>query len=267
MDRYGAAFDRGYGSQSGDEYGGGYGSREDYSGGREFGGGGFGGGGGDRGWGGQDSGRGSRSGYFEGGMEDVGGRGRRGSESEGLNMRAAEIMTDDPETVMPDTTLTEVAQKMRDLDVGILPVVESDQNRRLRGVVTDRDITIRGTAEGKDAQNTKVSEVMSTDIQTVNQNDRVREVLNVMRREQVKRVPVTDREGRLVGIIAEADLLSEMDDDEAVTLEQTFQDVYRGGRSQGSGRRESQRGGQESESRGGGMRAGPQGAPRGSNEE
>ena len=195
-------------------------------GGRDAGyGGGYGGGGYEGGMGyGRHSGRGGYGGY-ESGMEDVGERG--GRRSGGESMRAADIMTEQPEAVSPEATLAEVAQKMRDLDVGIIPVVDSEQNRRLRGVITDRDITIRATAEGKDARSTKVSEVMTTDVETVNKNDRVRSVLEVMQRERVKRVPVTDREGRLVGIIAEADLLLEYEGrEEERMVEDTLERVY-----------------------------------------
>lgn len=164
-------------------------------------------------------------GGYEGGMQDFGG-GRR-PENGAMGMRAADIMTDNPEAVSPDTSLSEVAQKMRDLDVGIIPVVDDAQNRRLRGVITDRDITIRATAEGKDARSTRVSEVMTPRVQSVNKNDPVRNVLNLMQREQVKRVPVTDREGRLVGIIAEADLLNDYEGrDKDRLVEQTLERVY-----------------------------------------
>jgi CBS domain-containing protein len=134
------------------------------------------------------------------------GRSRPQQDDEMSRVRAREIMTEDPETVTPDVTLTEAARKMRDLDVGIIPVVESDTNRRLRGVITDRDIAVRAVAEGRDVNSTKVSDCMTDDVETCNKNDSVRDVLELMQREQVRRVPITDREGRLVGIIAQADV-------------------------------------------------------------
>jgi CBS domain-containing protein len=124
---------------------------------------------------------------------------------QGRRMRAAEIMTEDPATVTPEATLTDAATKMKELDVGIIPVVESETSRRLKGVITDRDIAVRAVAEGKDGK-TRVADCMTTDVETCNKNDDVRSVLQVMRREQVRRVPITDREGRLVGIIAQADV-------------------------------------------------------------
>lgn len=193
---------------------GGYGGRQSFEGGRGGYGGGFGGGYGGSseysGWGGGSYGaRGYESGY--GGRETgYGGGQNRGGWSPNRdrgfsNARASEIMTEDPETVTADASIGDVAKKMRDLDVGIIPVVESKDNKRLRGLITDRDITIRAVAEGKDG-NAKVSDCMTDRVRSVNKNDSVQEVMRVMKQEQVRRVPVTDREGRLVGIIAQADL-------------------------------------------------------------
>ncbi|HVH12410.1 MAG TPA: CBS domain-containing protein [Longimicrobium sp.] len=139
-----------------------------------------------------------------------GGLGRSGGD-ELRRLRAADVMTDDPECVTSDMTLADAARKMRDLDVGIIPVVESTHSRRLRGVLTDRDIAIRAVAEGLDGGSTRVIDVMTTQVETCNKNDTLRDVMSVMEREQVRRVPITDREGRLVGIIAQADVATEVD--------------------------------------------------------
>jgi CBS domain-containing protein len=186
--------------------------------------------GGQRGsWGGRTGGYGARGfGREERGYESFGesrprgerwggergGRGMGGGD-ELRRMRAADIMTENPECVTPDVSLADAARKMRDLDVGIIPVVESEGSRRLRGVITDRDIAIRAVADGRDASTTRVSEVMTTRVETCNKNDPVQNVLRVMEREQVRRVPITDREGRLVGIIAQADVALDLDDDRA----------------------------------------------------
>jgi CBS domain-containing protein len=171
----GAGFDRG---MQGSGYGGGYSGR-------------------DIGYGGFDYERNRYGGRWGGGGQGAG-RGRD-------ETRAAQLMTENPECVTPDTSLQDVARKMRELNVGIIPVVDSMEGRRLQGVITDRDIAIRAVAEGKDGKST-VGACMTSDVETVNKNDRVGDVLMVMEREQVRRVPVTDREGRLVGIIAQADL-------------------------------------------------------------
>lgn len=118
---------------------------------------------------------------------------------------AGDLMTENPEVVTAEMSLTDAARKMRDLNVGIIPVVDDLQNRGLQGVITDRDIAIRAVAEGK-AGTTKVQECMTQQVETCYPDDRVRDVLHVMEREQVRRVPIIDHAGSLVGIIAQADL-------------------------------------------------------------
>jgi CBS domain-containing protein len=184
---------RDYGTTGGT--GGGYGSTGGTGGGYE------GGMGSD--WGARDTGYGLGSGS----------RGGSQQQDETRRLRAVDIMTENPECVTPDSTLADAAMKMRDLDVGIIPVVDSEQSRRLRGVVTDRDLAIRAVAEGMDARSTRVQEVMTTEVESCNKNDTVSDILRVMEREQVRRVPITDREGRLVGIVAQADVVRDIDTD------------------------------------------------------
>ena len=120
-------------------------------------------------------------------------------------IRAAQIMTENPEAVTPNTPVQEVARLMRDLDVGIIPVVEDEGNRRLIGVVTDRDLAVRVLADGGDCQAAVIS-TCTTNVATVSRNDTVHDVMNLMKRERVRRVPVTDSSGALVGIISQANL-------------------------------------------------------------
>jgi CBS domain-containing protein len=172
-------------------------------------------------------------------------------------------MTEIPECVTPESSLAEAAQKMRDLNVGIIPVVDSETNKRLRGVVTDRDITIRAVAEGMDARGTKVSEVMTTEVESCNKNDTVADILRVMESEQVRRVPITDREGRLVGIVAQADVARDIDTPRgeqrvADTLERISEPTGRGGR--GGTRSSQSRGGTGGGRSTGGMSAGGTGS-------
>ena len=131
-----------------------------------------------------------------------GGDGRRGSDAD--RICAWQIMTENPTAVTPDTTLADVARTMRELDVGVVPVVDGDDDR-LVGVITDRDIVVRALADGHDGSAT-VEGSMTANVATVGRNDTVHDVLDVMKRERVRRVPVTDRDGRLVGIISQADL-------------------------------------------------------------
>lgn len=136
-----------------------------------------------------------------GGHDD--GRARAGTDSD--RILAWQIMTEDPTTVTPDTPLTVAAQLMRELDVGVIPVVDDDSEGRLVGVITDRDMVVRCLADGRDGQ-TAVGDCMTSDVASVAPGDSVHDVLDVMKHERVRRVPVTDAGGRLVGIISQADL-------------------------------------------------------------
>jgi CBS domain-containing protein len=96
---------------------------------------------------------------------------------------------------------------MKRENVGIVPVVDGQNERRLVGLVTDRDIAIRCVAEGKDGS-CRVRDVMSSDeLATCSQNDEVDNVMQAMRTEKVRRIPIVDERGALVGIVSQADVL------------------------------------------------------------
>lgn len=130
-------------------------------------------------------------------------------------MKARDIMTADPETVTSSDSIQTAARIMRDSDVGIVPVVDDEGSRRLRGVITDRDIAVRCIAEGRDG-NCRVSDLMSGDLVTARPDDDVSKVMDRMKAEQVRRIPVVDDNDRLVGIIAQADLALDGPSDKAV---------------------------------------------------
>ena len=141
-------------------------------------------------------------------------------------MQAREIMSKDPRTVTPDLTVREAAQLMKSEDVGVLPVVEAEGgDKRLVGMVTDRDIAIRVVAEGRTGDEARVRDIMSGNPKTVRENDNVDDVLELMGREQVRRIPVVDDRGTVVGIIAQADIAREAHDETKVedTIEQISQ--------------------------------------------
>lgn len=125
-------------------------------------------------------------------------------------MKARDIMTPNPQVVTADDTINRAAEIMRDANVGSVPVVDDAGSMRLAGVVTDRDIAIRAVAEGRDGR-TNVRDVMSSRLATVQADDSLDRVTEVMKTEQVRRVPVTEGE-RLVGIIAQADVAREGSD-------------------------------------------------------
>lgn len=117
-------------------------------------------------------------------------------------MKVREAMTSSVEVVHPGQSLNEVAQKMRTLDAGVMPVCDGD---RLVGMVTDRDITVRATGEDK-ASTTPVDEVMSGDIVYCFDDQDVEEAAGMMRDRQVRRLPVLNRDEQLVGIISLGDV-------------------------------------------------------------
>jgi len=123
-------------------------------------------------------------------------------------MKARDIMTGNPDCVTPQDTVFEAARIMRDSDVGAVPVVEDRNSRRLAGVITDRDIAVRCIAEGRDG-NCAVADLMSSDLVTARPDDDVKRIMDQMKSEQVRRIPVVDDDNRVVGIIAQADLALE----------------------------------------------------------
>ena len=127
-------------------------------------------------------------------------------------MKIQDIMTKDPSCVTADASVREAAQVMKREDVGIVPVVEGKSSRQLVGVVTDRDIAIRCIADGKDGT-CSVRDVMSTDdLATCRQSDDVENLMDAMRSEKVRRIPIVDERGSLVGIVSQADVLRKTSD-------------------------------------------------------
>jgi CBS domain-containing protein len=120
-----------------------------------------------------------------------------------------EVMTSNPTSVEADSPLVAAARIMKQQDVGIVPVVESG---RLVGAVTDRDIAVRVVAEGKDPRSVSVREIASTDLVTVDPQQDLDEALQLMASHQVRRLPVVEEDGRLVGIVAQADVAREAND-------------------------------------------------------
>jgi len=116
-----------------------------------------------------------------------------------------DLMSRDVKVISPDMTIRDAAKKMRDGDFGMLPVGEDD---RMIGTISDRDIAIRAVAEGKDT-GTKVRDVMSEGIAWAFEDDSVEEAAKIMSKRQVRRLPVVDRDKRLVGIVALGDFAVE----------------------------------------------------------
>jgi CBS domain-containing protein len=117
-----------------------------------------------------------------------------------------DAMTTNPRGVETSTPVVEAARLMKSEDVGSLPVLDGE---RLVGMVTDRDIVLRVVAEGKDAASTTVGEIASTDLVTIDPQQDLDEALRLMAQHQVRRLPVVEEDGRLVGILAQADVAKE----------------------------------------------------------
>jgi len=131
-----------------------------------------------------------------------------------MGKNVKDVMTSNPTTVRADASVVEAARIMRDKDTGIVPVVENDQ---LSGTITDRDIAVRVVAEGRDPASTVVREIASTDVATVEPEQDLGDALRLMAERQVRRLPVVEN-GRLVGIVAQADVARESDDSQTGEL-------------------------------------------------
>ena len=142
-------------------------------------------------------------------------------------MKIQDIMTRDPSCVTPDATVREAAQLMKREDIGIVPVIDGQSAKTLVGVITDRDIAIRCVADGKDA-NVRVGDCMTaTKVATCSENDDVDRAMEAMRTEQVRRIPIVDERGSLVGIVAQADIVRKTDND--AKAENTVEQISRPG--------------------------------------
>jgi CBS domain-containing protein len=126
-------------------------------------------------------------------------------------MQLREIMTARAETVPPDATLSHVAKRMKELDVGSLPVCDGE---RLCGIITDRDIAIRAVADGRDPQRTHVRDAMTDDVCYCYDDQDFEEAASLMKQRQIRRLPVLNRDRRLVGIVSLGDVMLKGDDDD-----------------------------------------------------
>lgn len=120
-----------------------------------------------------------------------------------MGTKVADVMTQRPRAVTPQTPLNEVAAVMESEDVGAVPIVEGD---RLVGIVTDRDIVVRAIANGKDPRGMPAAEISSRELLTVSPDDDLADALTLMVQHQVRRLAVIAEDDRLVGVISQADI-------------------------------------------------------------
>lgn len=124
----------------------------------------------------------------------------------------ADIMTRGVRTMAPTDSVVEAAKAMDELNVGVIPICEGE---KLVGMVTDRDIVVRGVAQAVDVQACTLADVMSGHVRTVREDDDVDEVLREMAAAQIRRMPVVDTQDRLVGIVSLGDIAAKGGDDDA----------------------------------------------------
>lgn len=129
-----------------------------------------------------------------------------------------EVMTRDVQTISTQDSVQRAAQLMDELNVGAIPVVDDG---RLVGMITDRDITVRSVAVGQDPAGTRVNDVMSTDVRTCTADQGVEDVLAQMADVQIRRVPVVDGNGQVIGIVSLGDVVTKA----PVEVEQTLDEI------------------------------------------
>lgn len=118
-------------------------------------------------------------------------------------MKLKEIMTRDVEVVAPRSPIKEAAEKMKSLDVGLMPVCDGN---RLTGMLTDRDITVRAVSEGRDPNTTKVEDVMTPEVVFAFEDSDVSEAAEMMERHQIRRLIILDRQKQMAGVVSLGDV-------------------------------------------------------------
>ena len=145
-----------------------------------------------------------------------------------MGTKIAEVMSDRPRAVTPQTSVREAAQLMEQEDVGALPVV--DDGTRLVGILTDRDIAVRVVGQGADPERTQVGDVASKDVVALTPEHDLDDALKLMAQEQVRRLPIIAEENELVGVIAQADLARMAKDKTAGQVVEAISEPPRGPR-------------------------------------
>jgi CBS domain-containing protein len=124
----------------------------------------------------------------------------------------SDLMTRDLTCCLPKDMVQAVAQSMKTQDIGAMPVVDSHEKKKLIGIVTDRDLALKVVAEGLDSRKTTVEDVMSRKMVVCKTGDGWQSALDAMAKHQLRRIPVVDDQGRIAGIIAQADVATRMEE-------------------------------------------------------
>jgi CBS domain-containing protein len=129
-----------------------------------------------------------------------------------LKRTCGDLMTENPVCCVADEMVRVVAQSMKARGIGAMPVIDSHEKRKVIGIVTDRDLALKVVGEGLDCLNTTVEEVMSRKMVVCKTGDDWQLALDAMARHQLRRIPVVDDQGRIAGIIAQADVATRMEE-------------------------------------------------------
>jgi CBS domain-containing protein len=154
----------------------------------------------------------ARRGVRETNRRPLDGQTQSSNAKEQLKMKCSDVMTKNPKTCAPTDNVAQAAQLMKSEDVGPIPIVGA--NDKLEGIITDRDIVLKVVAEGRDPKTTKLADVMTTDLISCTVDGDIEEMLDLMEDNQVRRIPLVDANGRLVGIVSQADIATRLDDSE-----------------------------------------------------
>src|SRR5688572_27280536 len=120
--------------------------------------------------------------------------------------QVSDVMTVNPECVSANDSIRDVARIMKDQDTGVVPVIDG---KKIIGMITDRDIVVRGIAEGRNVADTKVNELMTKSVRTVREDAAIDEVLRLMSGAEIRRIPVVNASDELVGIVSIGDISSQ----------------------------------------------------------
>jgi CBS domain-containing protein len=141
----------------------------------------------------------------------------------GRSMQVLDLMTSNPACCTPDTPLKEVADTMMRCDCGEIPIVDNRESMRPIGVITDRDITIRAVAEGRNPLEMNASDCMTRRCITVSKDASIVECIHLLEEHQIRRILVVDKKGRCCGIVSQADIARRVDHHAAEVLKQVSQ--------------------------------------------
>lgn len=129
-------------------------------------------------------------------------------------MKCNEVMTKDPVCCLPTDSVAKAAELMKTENIGSIPIIESEHSQKLVGIVTDRDLALKIVAEALDAKSTTVEMVMTHEVVTCHADDELQKALEAMAKHQLRRIPVVDKDNKILGIIAQADVATRVDEPE-----------------------------------------------------